>query len=321
MIRVDLAAEREAWERQRPIVAAAALSVLVGPDRVRQRAREQAQAAVESMPEGLRTQRARLVAQNLGQLENWPADEPRFAGIADEHVRREFARRAEQGIGAIHPVRPPDSIVGAEHLERAAADGRGVVIWRTNFADPAPLNVALAEIGHPAVHLSAADHHVIGDSVLSRRLWSIISMRSEVRTLRERVVFSPTGGGHGYLTTLRRHLADGQVVTIVGDSRAGSRQIPVTVCGNRWHIPTGGASLAHAAGAPLLTAHVLDDDEGRVSVVIGEPVDVDRSDRRAFRAGAAHEFAARIEATMLASPENRLTASTMRRRPVEQPTD
>lgn len=318
MIRVDLEAERAAWKRQRPIVEAAALSVLVGPKRVRQRAREQAQAAVESMPEGLRTQRAQLVAHNLGQLENWPTDEQRFSSIADEHVRREFARRAEQGIGAIWPLRSPDSIVGAEHLERAVAGGRGVVIWRMNFADPAPLNVALAELGHPAVHLSADDHHVIGDSVLSRRWWSTVSMRSEVRALCERVVFSPTAGGHGYLTTLRRHLAAGRVVTIVGDSRAGSRQIPVTVCGNRWHIPTGGASLAHVAGSPLLTAHVLDDDRGAASVVIGGPIEADRTDRRVFRARAAREFAARIEATMLAAPENRLTASTMRRRRVKQ---
>ncbi len=314
---IDVEAEREAWLRQGPIVTAALSSVLIGPDRVRRRTRDRAAEAIEAMPTGLRDQRAMLVARNLGQPVG-EAETKRFGSIADEHVRREFSRRATQGIEAVRTPRLPVAVEGREHLANALAEGRGVVLWRMNLAGPAPLNKALADLGWAAVHLSSVDHHVVAGSVLSRHLWSKISMRSEVRSLRERVVFSAADGGHGYMKTLKQRLAEGCVVTIVGDSRGGSRQIPVTVCGNRWFVPTGGPSLAQSAGAPLLTAHVVDDRSGATTVVIGPPIEADRSNRRTFRTDAAHELAARLESALLGAPEARLTLSTMRRRPVNE---
>ena len=150
---------------------------------------------------------------------------------------------------------------------------------------------------------------MVPDSLLSEHVLAPLVIRNEGRHLRERVVFSRNSGGLGYLKHLKRCLGENQVVSIVGDSRRGRKMLPASVLGRAWGVPSGAASLAHSTGAALLTALVLDDPDGGSRVIIGPPIEADRSDRRIFRREAVARFGQRLDYRIRLHPENRRSLS------------
>lgn len=202
--------------------------------------------------------------------------------------------------------RPDIEVLGEEWLAAAERLQSGVVLWRMSFADPTPLNLALAERGTPAVHLSVRTHGITPGSWMSAQVFGPLVIRAECRHLGERVVFADDQAA-GALRRLQRRLAEGAVVTIVGDGPTGQRNVEVPVLGELRPFATGAPWLAHVSAAPLLTAAVLWRAPGRYRVIIDPPIEASRhGSRGAFQRAAVEEFARRLEGRIREHPESRL---------------
>ena len=296
----------EAVQAQAKIVVAGVLGLVLPRSVFRRLQARRVQRDVDAYDSVERGRRLLNVAVNLGEK----PDSKRHGAIVDRHLAIESSSWMTLGHGLFtRRSLTPAVVEGADHLLDALAAGNGVVIWRMNFAMPGPLNRALADLGHPAVHLSEDIHMRVEGSKLSGQVLAPLLIRNEARHLAERVMFSRDSGGLGYLKHLKRRLGENRVVTIVGDSRKGKMMLPTTVLGKPWRVPTGAASLAHSTGAALLTALVIAEPGEPDRVIIQEPIDVDRSDRRTFRQEAVHEFGRRLDASIRAHPENRPSIS------------
>ncbi len=187
-------------------------------------------------------------------------------------------------------------VTGAEHLDAAQRQGRGVVLWLMSFLDATPLNLAALSLGYPVTHLSAAHHGVQARSVVSQRVIAPILLRGERRSQSHRVVIPPDGG-LTYLRELKSTIErDRGTVTIRGDYPFGRRMVEAPCLGSTVAFPTGAPSLAHGSGAPLLTTAVVRRSRLVHEVQFDEPIQAARRlDRSAFQHAAVQEFAARLE--------------------------
>lgn len=202
-----------------------------------------------------------------------------------------------RGYGVFRRGWPAEiEVTGAEHLHASHAAGRGVIVWLMTFLDSTPFNLAAAAEGFPVTHLSEVRHGMRGGGPISLRLISPILLRGEKRSLRRRVLISPSGS-LDYLRTLQATIEDDHgTVTIRGHFGKGRRTIATRFLGEETHIPTGAPSLAHKTGAPLLTTATVRRGPLHHEVIIDEPISAARTlDRRAFQIAAVEEFASRLD--------------------------
>jgi KDO2-lipid IV(A) lauroyltransferase len=190
---------------------------------------------------------------------------------------------------------------GIEHLEAALADGHGALLWRMYFCSSHVTKQALADAGHPLVHLSTWSHGSRFDTALGLKVFAPAYIEAEVRHLKRRIVI-PRDGSLGYLRKLLAHLNANDIVSIFGELE-GRAATSVTVFGRELQIASGTPSLARRSGAAMLPTYTERIGPDVYRVVVEEPIVVDPGlARREFVTAASREFASRLEEAVRRHP-------------------
>ncbi len=187
-------------------------------------------------------------------------------------------------------------IEGLEHLDRAIASGRGVLVMLPHMG-PAqlPLHV-LGLMGYPMHQVGGGE--VLGLSPTGR--WA-----AGVRASLEAHMPVEILDGKGYMRPILRRLAGGGVVMTTCDGTGGGRELGSrtvrTVCGKPMNLPLGPLYLAlrgHAALLTLYTVHRPGKTGPRHVTRIGPELELERgpSLREAMELGAGHvaDFLTRV---------------------------
>ena len=210
---------------------------------------------------------------------------------------RDGVRRAEQFFlreklllmrAIITPWRSPrPRLRGIEHLHEALSVDRGVILWvHPCLGSNVAVKRALAESGHPLIHLSRPSHP-FSSLPFGMRVINPIFRRPEVRFLRERVLISD-GNMIGPLRRLKVRLAENLPVSITVVAMASTLN-DLPFLGGECRLPTGPIELAASSGARLLPVFTVGSGR-RPIVIIGAPLPV---------AGKGHEAIAACQQSAL----------------------
>jgi len=168
--------------------------------------------------------------------------------------------------------RPRTTVVGAEHIDRALAQGKGAILWIafSTFSDMIS-KVALYQRGYEAWHLSRHIHGHLSSTRFGVRFINPIRISIERRFLADRVVIDPADP-KAAVSRLEELLADNQLVSItVG---ASARRVTLVPFGPSFLPLAGGAPhLALKTNAPLLPLFTERKDDGSFLVTIEPPLE------------------------------------------------
>lgn len=148
-------------------------------------------------------------------------------------------------------------IDGREHLERALAQGRGVVALSGHLGNWEMLGAALAGRGFPI--------HVMAKPTFDRRSDRMLNDWRRANGVR---VIRPEGG----LRRAVRVLRGGGVLGVLVDQDAGGASVFVDFFGRPARTRRAPFQLARRLGAPLVPMVVTLGPDGRHRVEIGEPI-------------------------------------------------
>jgi lauroyl/myristoyl acyltransferase len=194
----------------------------------------------------------------------WLPDEvvEQMGGEGGFHVQL-VAIRFEMWLQALRAYlprgwKPKLRLVGADRIEEARRQGRGVVLWISQLsAHQLPQKMAFWNAGYRLYHLSQPDHPMSGTR-FGRRFLNPLVTRVEDRYLAERLMMRQDGGraADPALRALRRQLSQNDLVSITVSETAGRLESVPFFAGRLW-LPTGPATLALTAGAPILPVFTI----------------------------------------------------------------
>ena len=248
--------------------------------------------AVQRQGRGVRQLRANLDVVTGGRLDDAALTDLTRRGL------QSYARYWEEAFRL--PTLSRDRIVGSstmlgrEHLERARAEGRGVVLALPHSGNWDAAGVWLVDwLGGP--FLTVAER--LRPESLYRRF---VEFREG---LGMRVV-PLTGGERPSSVVLREWLTAGGTTCLLADRDLSGSGVPVTFFGRRSAMPGGPALLAAQTGAVLLPAVCQFDGSGW-RFVVHPPVPVDGPGRLRERVTAAmQQVADAFAATIAERPED-----------------
>lgn len=252
---------------------------LVGSVRVRRRVAAGVSALAFRLSRDKRRGSEAMLARVFG-----PRLTPRRRGVIVRRAFHEFwadlfALRSLRGA----PRADAAAIVGAAHLERALAGGRGAILWVSNhWAGMSTLKRTLHAHGFP-VHKVHAEHHLGGfrgggATWVQRRIIGPFFDRHESAIVAGMVTIRP--GSLAFGRDLERRLRANGIVCAAVDGRLGRRFVSHPVLGVDEAFPTGIVTLARTSGAPLLPTFCLPGRPPRVVIepAIALPAELDRED-------------------------------------------
>lgn len=197
---------------------------------------------------------------------------------------------------------PPIDVIGLQHLERALAQEKGVVLWigHTVFAGLIA-KIGLKEAGFAIRHLSHP-RHGFSETRFGVKVLNPIRWRVENRYLEERVLLGLSSSTSA-IRNIRKQLKNNNIVSFTGSERA-TFPVEISVLGGESVLAPGAADLAYASGAILLPVFALEHETGRFAVSIEAPIDIPREmDRRAFAKKACIEFGERLTKRVAENPD------------------
>ena len=206
-----------------------------------------------------RPAKRRRLAENLAHALALPADDENVRRLVRQEVVNE-ARRSADLLWALD--RPADllaatEVVGREHLERALAGGRGIIL--------ASLHVGGWEVAAavPARVVRVPTTVIVTDDWLA---WAIHRLRAAAGL---RIHFR-SGPAPAAASVLRR----GEALLVLGEleGSAGSRRYPVHFLDGVAELQAGPAALARLCGSPIVPFSVLPLAPRRWRVEIEQPI-------------------------------------------------
>lgn len=202
--------------------------------------------------------------------------------------------------GLTHQQRAASVVfTGAEHVERALADGRGVLVVSAHTGNYSAV-VPLAALRFDVEVLLIVEH------LADPRVQDVVnSMR---RTAQVNVVELGPAAGRAVLRALRNN----QIVVLGADRALAEQQITVDFFGRPTPIPSGPAALALRFGAPVVPGHPMRRSDNRAWVHLDPPIQFDRSgDSRRDLHDAAQKIAYHMQAYILRDPSQWTIAQAM----------
>jgi KDO2-lipid IV(A) lauroyltransferase len=223
---------------------------------------------------GARGKKARVV-ENLKRAFPKSSD---LAGIAtgtfsthfmEQYVSWSFGRIDLETHGKYLEIR------GLEHLERAAAEGGGVVLMHPHMG---PAQMPLMVLGVKGFKMNQIGGGGVSHKMSSRGEWA-----EGLRHKFEEQIPAVIWDGAGFMRGVLRALGRGEIVMCAMDGTGGGkelgRRIERTVLGQRMLLPVGAVYMAWKSEAPLLPLVTWFED-GRVVTEIFPPVDLPRDSKR-----------------------------------------
>jgi predicted LPLAT superfamily acyltransferase len=198
---------------------------------------------------------------------------------------------------------PDITLQGEEHLARATARGKGVILWVAHFAFNSGITkMVLQRRGHRVSHLSRPEH---GFSKTRFGIACLNPVRCvpEDRHLAERIVYERRAPSTA-MRRMVRALSRGEIVSITAGAWEGSGLVEGSLLGGTLSIATGAPRLALLTGAELLPVFSIRTREGRFTTIIEAPIAVPPSatpDEAC--SGAVAEYLARHEPWIGQFPE------------------
>ncbi len=156
--------------------------------------------------------------------------------------------------------RPRVVLRGRQHLDEALADGRGVILWESNFLHGSLLTkIALAEHGYRVCQLSHRWHGPSGTE-FGRCVINPLARRIEDRYLAERLMLSEQASHQQYLQLVAR-LRENQIVSIRALPKA-RQMVSIPFLNGTIQLPQGPLTLSELSGAPLLRVVTIPETDG-----------------------------------------------------------
>jgi KDO2-lipid IV(A) lauroyltransferase len=175
-------------------------------------------------------------------------------------------------------------VTGREHLEKARAAGRGVIVVSAHYGASAALPVALTRLGFDPACMWAA----LGPAPEGVRL---------IRPRRgERLMLRP-------LVEARGVLVEGGMLVMMGDGNFGARNVEVPLLDGAQRFAPGFATLALTTGAIVVPAFAAIGSDQAILLEFLEPLAVAEAGGRADRIrGLIAGFASTLERRLVADP-------------------
>jgi KDO2-lipid IV(A) lauroyltransferase len=186
-----------------------------------------------------------------------------------------------------------DVVQGMEHLETAAASGKGAVMLTAHFGNYELGGVLLGQLDMPVSVVYVKDKFA-----LAEQYRSVMRGRGNV----EEIAIEP----HGSWSSLPvlRALRAGRLVAMQGDRDLDGRGIPTRFFGLPILFPRGPFLVALLTGAPIIPTFVSYSRRRRFECRIYPPIDLRASaDRERDLAEAAASWAAVLEQEVRRCPE------------------
>jgi len=147
---------------------------------------------------------------------------------------------------------------GVEHLDAAAAQGRGVVLAHPHMGCAQLPHFALANHGYRMMQIGGG-----GKNLQFSRLGQRVA---DTRVALEQLIPATLVDGQGFIRPVLRHLSEGGVLlTAVDGTGSGDeigRRVERSVLGQRFRTPVGPVYLAKRSGAALLPLLVVRREDG-----------------------------------------------------------
>jgi len=190
-------------------------------------------------------------------------------------------------------IRKHISFEGLSHLDRALDEGKGGVLVTGHFGSWELMGCVLVRLGYPLTFVVGVQRNGLVQALMNR-------LRGECGIR----VIEPVS-----LLETTRVLRDNRFIAMLSDQDARRQGVFVDFLGQPASTHAGAARLALITGAPLITGFIIRTDLTRHSIVIEEPLYVDRSlDREDWMLSMTRAYTGSIEAYVKRYPEQWLWA-------------
>ena len=160
-------------------------------------------------------------------------------------------------------IRDAVDVVGLDHLNRALAEGKGVIFVGVHFGHFDWGAATLAVFGYPV--------HAVVDTFRPAKLNDLIQRHRIEKGLK---VIPLEGAARGVLRALKNK----EILGLLVDKPMPGEGVRVNFFGAPIEVPAGAATLALKTGAPIIAGHIVrEDDRGKFSGIIYPPLQVERS--------------------------------------------
>ena len=168
---------------------------------------------------------------------------------------------------------PKIALTGAEHVDAALADGRGIVLWVAHFCfNSLAAKMAFHRAGYQVSHISRPEHG-FSKSRFGIAVLNPVRVRTELRYLKDRIIIERAKPSAS-VRTARKRLAQNEIISVTAGAWEGAKVATVDVGGCALDLSTGAPGLALMSGAALLPViTVRDDATGEIRVIVKERLD------------------------------------------------
>jgi lauroyl/myristoyl acyltransferase len=188
---------------------------------------------------------------------------------------------------------PRFDLVGGEHIERAAAAGRGVILWLAPFVfDGLLTKMALHRAGFAVAHLSRSGHG-FSTTRLGARYLNPLWTSVEDRYLAERLTMTHDGSAHALRALVQRVRRNGIVSVTVGSQSQSTAAMPFLH--GRIRVADAVPALAVRTGAALLLLVTIREADGRFVTTVEAPLCPNRDENGDPARRFVEHAAARLE--------------------------
>ena len=194
---------------------------------------------------------------------------------------------------------------GLEHLDKALAGGKGVLLMFAHFGANQMIMPALGYRGYTMCQLSAPP--TVWAHILPGMQFSALAQKTlEVRWRLEQSLPVKHINVFGTLKEAFKCLGRNEILGVAVDGGGGKTRAAVGFLGRQVLLSTGAMEIAQRVGSPVLPAFMLRDDRGRQTLIIEPPLAIDAAGGQdAVRRNLAL-FMERFEPYVVTYPEHYL---------------
>jgi len=244
----------------------------------------------------LRPKYLEAVLGNIAQVLGLKPRDPRVDRVAREMVRQHARAWVDFFWYGQRPLEEAlaqfASIEGAEHLDAAMADGRGVILLTAHAGN--------YELGGILLRARNLRIHAV---YKPDRFQAVERLRESMRA-QAGVVGLPVDGIGFSTLPLVKLLREGALVGMQGDRDFSLHGLPMPFCGREVPFPRGPWEVAAMTGAPIISSFFFTDENRRFHARFGAPIHIAgaRGERLAAMEEGLRTYVAQLEALVQQYP-------------------